>query len=229
MEGRFLQLQNGDWFFPKFLKFQYSKGIGGHAPAILSVRKKIIELGLLEYLAKQFGNSFVTVKDKDKDKDNKDLKNKKGEEDFSEDYIPPPDEEYAPGRAIIPDMAAIFLEHIPEYSHDRSLDYEPLGKIITFIKKQEGIKADVTTDKPSADRVKNSWRVLCHTISEIPFHRSQSLKTLASHIQAVAQKAKGIGVSIDQKPGVSKLEQNLSELEIAINANNQDHARQQAH
>ena len=54
LEGRFIQLKNGDWFFPKFLKFQYSKGIGGHAPAILSVRKKIIELGLLEYLAKQF-------------------------------------------------------------------------------------------------------------------------------------------------------------------------------
>lgn len=78
-EGRFFVLPNGDWFIPKFLKFQYSKGIGGKMPAIISVRKKIIALGLLEYISKQFGNSFVTVKDKDKDINTLLENNKKGE------------------------------------------------------------------------------------------------------------------------------------------------------
>ncbi len=69
-------------FIPKFLKFQYTKGIGSNKPMIVSIRKELERFGLMSVVSDLFGNSFITIneplsnssptikeKDKDKDKD----------------------------------------------------------------------------------------------------------------------------------------------------------------
>jgi len=69
-------------FIPKFLKFQYIKGIGSNKPMIVSIRKELERFGLMSVVSDLFGNSFITInepldnscqtikeKDKDKDKD----------------------------------------------------------------------------------------------------------------------------------------------------------------
>jgi hypothetical protein len=64
-------VDRGNFFFiPKFLLFQYPKGLNSDKPAIVSVRKEI-ESNNLDLIIKQsLPNGFLTIKDKDKDKDN---------------------------------------------------------------------------------------------------------------------------------------------------------------
>ena len=57
------------FFIPKFLKFQYPKGLNSEKPAILSVRKEVLDYGLLKIIREQLGNDYLIIKDKDKDKD----------------------------------------------------------------------------------------------------------------------------------------------------------------
>ena len=60
----------GTYFFmPKFLKFQYPKGLNSSKPAIVSVRNEILEYNLTVIIKEQLGNDYIIVKDKDKDKD----------------------------------------------------------------------------------------------------------------------------------------------------------------
>lgn len=75
------------WFIPKYLKFQYSSGIGNNMPALVSVRKQLEKYNLIERVIEQFGNSFVTIKDKDKDID-KDKVNNYNKANFSKNSIP---------------------------------------------------------------------------------------------------------------------------------------------
>lgn len=68
------------YFIPKYLKFQYPKGLNSKKPAIVSVRNILKEKSLYDYVNKLYGNDYLminqsllnskpTVKDKDKDKD----------------------------------------------------------------------------------------------------------------------------------------------------------------
>ncbi len=73
-EGRFVEINNDKWLIPKFLKFQYPNGLNSNKPAIVGVRKRIIEEGLLEIINQQLSNDYliisndkVIIKDKDKD------------------------------------------------------------------------------------------------------------------------------------------------------------------
>jgi hypothetical protein len=68
------------YFIPKYLKFQYPKGLNSKKPAIVSVRNILKEKGLYDYVSDLYGNEYlmikeplgngyITIKDKDKDKD----------------------------------------------------------------------------------------------------------------------------------------------------------------
>lgn len=59
------------WFIPKFLKFQYPKGLNSEKPAIVGVRSEILSFNssLLLIIKQSLGNDYLIIKDKDKDKD----------------------------------------------------------------------------------------------------------------------------------------------------------------
>ena len=60
----------GSFFFiPKFLKFQYPKGLNSNKPTIVSVRNILKENNLFPIVKKSLGNDYLIIKDKDKDKD----------------------------------------------------------------------------------------------------------------------------------------------------------------
>lgn len=81
--GRIVEIEpDRIWFLPKFLLFQYPKGLASNKPAIVSVREKLQQFNLFptvkEYLGNDYliipeslSNRYATIKDKDKDK-NKD-------------------------------------------------------------------------------------------------------------------------------------------------------------
>lgn len=67
----------GDFYFiPKFLKYQYPRGLNSNKPAILAVRKEILEYSLLDTVVESFGNDYLIIKDKDTDKDKEKDKDK---------------------------------------------------------------------------------------------------------------------------------------------------------
>lgn len=69
LSDRIIEIEDGKkWFIPNFLKFQYSNGLNSNKPAIVSVRKIIIENNLVEIVKQSLGNDFLMIKDKDKDK-----------------------------------------------------------------------------------------------------------------------------------------------------------------
>lgn len=57
------------YFMPKFLTFQYPKGLNSNKPAIISVVKELRQYSLLQTVNQLFGNDYLIVKDKDKDTD----------------------------------------------------------------------------------------------------------------------------------------------------------------
>ena len=80
-------------FIPKFLKFQYIKGIGSNKPVIVSIRKELEKFGLMGVVSDLFGENFVTIKEplsnscqtiKEKDKDKDKDKDKEKEKDIKE-------------------------------------------------------------------------------------------------------------------------------------------------
>lgn len=64
------------FFIPKFLRFQYPKGLNSNKPAIVSVVKELHQNNLSETVNKLFGNDYLIIKDKDKDKDTDKAKDK---------------------------------------------------------------------------------------------------------------------------------------------------------
>lgn len=63
-------VDRGNFFFiPKFIRFQYPKGLNSNKPAIISVVRELKENGLLGTIKELFGNDYLIIKDKDKDKD----------------------------------------------------------------------------------------------------------------------------------------------------------------
>ncbi len=73
------------FFIPKFLKFQYPKGLNSEKPAILSVRNEVLEYELLSIVKEQLGNDYLIIKDKDKDKDKDTDKDKDKDKDKDTD------------------------------------------------------------------------------------------------------------------------------------------------
>lgn len=67
--GRFYEFDD-KWFFPKFLKFQYPKGLHSNKPAIISVRNCLLSYNLSEIINQLLPNNYDIVKDIYKDKDN---------------------------------------------------------------------------------------------------------------------------------------------------------------
>lgn len=57
------------YFLPKFLRFQYQKGLNSNKPAIVSVRKELSLNNLNTIVRESLGNDFLIVKDMDMDKD----------------------------------------------------------------------------------------------------------------------------------------------------------------
>lgn len=71
---RIIPFDNDKWFIPKFLKFQYPNGLNSNKPAIVGVRKRLIEADLLLIVKEWLGNDYLIINNdkpiiKDKDKD----------------------------------------------------------------------------------------------------------------------------------------------------------------
>ena len=83
--GRFFEFDD-KWFIPKFLKYQYPRGLNSEKPAIIGVRNEILDYDkkLLEIIRQSLGNDYLIIKDKDKDKD-KDKEKEKREEGVGEE------------------------------------------------------------------------------------------------------------------------------------------------
>lgn len=64
------------YFIPKFLLFQYPKGLNSDKPAIVSIRKEIELNNLFKTIQESLPNGFLTIKDKDKDMDKEEDKDK---------------------------------------------------------------------------------------------------------------------------------------------------------
>lgn len=63
-------IDKGNFFFiPKFLRFQYSKGLKSKQPVIISVLKELEINNLMTMVSESLGNGFLTIKDKDMDMD----------------------------------------------------------------------------------------------------------------------------------------------------------------
>jgi len=63
-------IDRGNFFFiPKFLRFQYPKGLNSNKPVIISIVKEIEKNNLSQTIKELLGNDYLIVKDKDKDKD----------------------------------------------------------------------------------------------------------------------------------------------------------------
>lgn len=70
----------GNFFFiPKFIKFQYPKGLDSKKPAIVSVANELQKNNLLPIIKKQLGNDYLIIKDKDKVKDKDTVKDERKE------------------------------------------------------------------------------------------------------------------------------------------------------
>jgi len=67
-KNRFVEFTPGKWFLPKFLLFQYPKGLSSDKPAIAAVRQELLLNNLSSLVIKLFGNDYLIIKDKDKDK-----------------------------------------------------------------------------------------------------------------------------------------------------------------
>lgn len=71
LDCRLVKLVNNYYFIPKFIKFQYPKGLSVNVKAQESVIRRLFEFNLFnnknESLSKELRNSLVTVQDKDKD------------------------------------------------------------------------------------------------------------------------------------------------------------------
>ena len=67
-EGRVIDCEEF-YFIPKFLKFQYPKGVNSDKPAIISVRNELIDKQLFEIIKQSLGDDYLIIKDKDKDID----------------------------------------------------------------------------------------------------------------------------------------------------------------
>ena len=78
-------IDRGNYFFiPKFVRFQYPKGLNSNKPAIISVVKELIQNDLTTIINQSLGNGFLTIKDKDKDKDKDKYMDKDEEQDKDE-------------------------------------------------------------------------------------------------------------------------------------------------
>ena len=60
MQGRIVDLGES-WFIPKFLKFQYPKGLSSKKPAIVSVCKILKEKGIFNDIHNYLGNDYITI------------------------------------------------------------------------------------------------------------------------------------------------------------------------
>lgn len=57
------------YFIPKFLTYQYPKGLNSNKPAIVSVRRELELVGFSTMITQSLGNDYPFIKDKDKDMD----------------------------------------------------------------------------------------------------------------------------------------------------------------
>lgn len=66
-DSRFYEFDD-KWFFPKFLKYQYPKGLQSNKPAIIGVINALSFYNLSEIIKQLLPNDYIIIKDKDKDK-----------------------------------------------------------------------------------------------------------------------------------------------------------------
>lgn len=173
----------GDYFFiPKFLKFQYPKGLKSDKPAIVSVRNELLDKGLIdndyEIIFKSFKNHSETIKDKYKDKVkdmDMDKDQDKGNFGKSENLL------------LIPVMLETFKKANPSYGASPDKDYRPLFSIASYF--CEVGKLSGSPDLHS-EKILEAWGAACTVIMADNFYKQKSLSTISNHIQEILQIAK---------------------------------------
>lgn len=88
-------------------------------------------------------------------------------------------------KLLVPSMLKIFVENNSSYPISIEEDYAALGRIVKFIKQQEGIKEDPATDIKAGELVKTMWVHLSSCLSKIPFYSTKSLKTISNNLQSI--------------------------------------------
>jgi hypothetical protein len=63
LNGRMLDYETF-YFIPKFLKFQYPKGLNSYKPAIIAVREELINYNLTDKVIEIYGNDYLIIKEK---------------------------------------------------------------------------------------------------------------------------------------------------------------------
>src|SRR3990167_542009 len=89
--NRIVEIEGGrKWFIPKFLLFQYPKGLKSKKPAIVSVRDNLLKEKELTIITESLPNDYLIIKDMDMDMDmDKDMNmdKVKNEENNSKDML----------------------------------------------------------------------------------------------------------------------------------------------
>lgn len=124
---------------------------------------------------------------------------------------------------IIPDMYESWLHENPNYPKQESTDFTALGEIILKFKEISKVEGDPYRDGNVAKIIKDGWVEIISFIGSHDFYSTKSLKMISNNIQSIIIEYQA--KSVTKRP-ISKVEQNLSELEKAIQLNNQDHAGQ---
>lgn len=75
-EESFVKIFNGRtidcgsfYFIPKFLQYQYPKGLNSYKPAILSIKDEVFQYNLIGMINERLGNDYLIIKETDTDKD----------------------------------------------------------------------------------------------------------------------------------------------------------------
>ena len=67
MKGRYYEFDD-KWLLPKFLRFQYPKGLQSSKPAIVSVRNELNRYGLSQIITELLPNDYSIIKDNTSEK-----------------------------------------------------------------------------------------------------------------------------------------------------------------
>lgn len=141
-------IDGGNYFFlPKFLRFQYPRGLNSKKPAIVSVVKELSLYNLTTTVNELFGNDYLTIEEqstnhcqmiKDKDKDTDKDKDKDKDSDKDGGKLP----EYETDAFSDQRFAEIFDDLLMESIHSTFREHDLAEEMKIFKLKVRGSPAD---------------------------------------------------------------------------------------
>lgn len=137
-------------------------------------------------------------------------KNEKYEKLF--DGLPPNQDQ-----SIIGQMWGVWKTTFPKYTADKESDFEGLGKIFSFMCRQNGSKSHDPTDVDFQIKFLNTFQVLADEVAKESFWINKPLKSIANNIQEFYNKIKNpIDATPKQQNGrTSKIDDNILKQKLA--------------